>query len=144
MFQFCTVQAILYRSRVINCLADPLEREQLAIRSADHNTSAEISGFMLYREGQFMQYIEGEQAPLNALFSEICNDPRHDVRVHLKQSFTARRFPNWQMKLDPEESLDEMVLDSLWNMLTAAVLGVTTDGVWATLDSYSRYTCLKL
>lgn len=99
---------------------------------------------MLYREGQIMQYIEGEQAPLNALFSKICNDPRHDVRVHLKQSFTARRFPDWHMKLDPEESLDEMVLDSLWNMLTAAAVGVATDGVWAMLDFYSRDACLKL
>ena len=138
------MQAILYKSRALNCLTDPLEREQLAIRSADRNASAEISGFMLYREGQFMQYIEGEQAPLNALFSKICNDPRHDVRVHLKQSFTARRFPDWQMKLDPEESLDKMVLDSLWNMLTAAAVGVATDGVWAMLDSYSRYAYLKL
>ena len=138
------MQAILYRSRVINCLTDPLEREQLATRSADRNASAEISGFMLYREGQFMQYIEGEQAPLNALFAEICKDPRHDVRAQLKQSFDVRRFPNWHMKFEPEDSLDAMAFDSLWNMLTAAVLGAATEGVWMTLGCYARFARMKL
>ena len=138
------MQAILYRSRAFNRLADPEARELLATTSATRNATAEISGFMLYREGQFMQYIEGEQAPLNALFSKICNDPRHEVRAHVKETLNARRFPNWRMKLDPEDTLDAMALESLWNMLTATAVGGSADGVWATLDSYARYAGVKL
>ena len=125
-------------------MENPQLRAKLVIASELRNASNGISGFMLYREGQFMQYIEGEQASLNALFSNICNDPRHDVRCHVRASVQARRFPNWLMKQDPVDSCDAMALDSLWNMLNATALGTSAEGVWATLDAYARFVYLQL
>lgn len=138
------MQAILYRSRAFNRLADPDARELLATTSATRNASAEISGFMLYREGHFMQYIEGEQGPLNALFAKICADSRHEVRAHISESIQTRRFPNWRMKLDPEDYMDALALESLWNMLAATAVGQSPEGAWSTLDTYAQYAGLKL
>lgn len=42
-----------------------------------NNKSADITGMLLYRDGFFIQAIEGEEAQVDALYNRIVQDTRH-------------------------------------------------------------------
>ena len=45
--------------------------------SVQRNKRAGITGLLLYKDGSFMQALEGEEATAAALFAKISRDPRH-------------------------------------------------------------------
>ena len=57
-----------------------------------------ITGLLIYRQGEFMQALEGEEATVRALFATIRDDPRHQ-HVHLLVGLKVpkRYFPRWSM-----------------------------------------------
>ncbi|MCX7097548.1 MAG: BLUF domain-containing protein [Methylococcales bacterium] len=62
------------------------------------NKEHEITGMLLFREGFFMQAIEGEQDDVEKLFESIAKDPRHrDVLLIYNKPITMRGFPDWTM-----------------------------------------------
>lgn len=67
-------------------------------KSRANNTLLGITGMLLYKDGNFMQVIEGPDEPIKDLFNKISRDPRHKgVIVLLKQKITQREFPDWSM-----------------------------------------------
>jgi hypothetical protein len=63
-----------------------------------HNSAKGITGVLLYRDGKFIQAIEGEPEVLDSLMERIQLDDRHEaVTVLLRETIEARRFPNWLM-----------------------------------------------
>ena len=70
----------------------------LLVRARAHNTTAEISGMLLHVDGVFFQVLEGEPAPVRALFAQISKDDRHrNVLLLLEHEIAARNFPDWSM-----------------------------------------------
>ncbi|MGI4834605.1 MAG: BLUF domain-containing protein [Janthinobacterium lividum] len=43
---------------------------------AEHQR-AQLTGLLLYREGRFLQILEGSETPLREFFSRVAADPRH-------------------------------------------------------------------
>jgi hypothetical protein len=88
---------LLYVSRATSVVsADDLNA--LSARSAVRNSSASVTGMLLYSRGSFLQLLEGRAAVLDALFKRILADPRHtDVQVLLKAPAPNRLFPRWYM-----------------------------------------------
>lgn len=71
---------------------------QLLEQAGEKNKRLGITGILLYREGNILQTLEGEQAVVEALFQTIARDPRHsDVMVLLRGPIEARVFPDWSM-----------------------------------------------
>ncbi len=64
-----------------------------------------ITGLLLYKQGEFMQALEGEEATVRSLFATIRDDPRHQ-HVHLLVGLEVpkRYFPRWSMGFN---NLDE-------------------------------------
>ena len=60
-------------------------------KSTHRNTKAGITGLLLYKEGSFMQVLEGEEKPVKALFSKISHDPRHRNIITLIQERIEKR-----------------------------------------------------
>jgi hypothetical protein len=56
---------------------DRAELMELLKGSVQRNTRAGITGLLLYKDGTFMQALEGETAVVIALFSKISHDSRH-------------------------------------------------------------------
>jgi hypothetical protein len=55
---------------------------------------------LLYKDGNFMQVLEGEEAPVQALYAKIRRDPRHRGVLSLLQGpVDDRQFPSWSMGL---------------------------------------------
>lgn len=71
---------------------------QLLSSARKHNADKGITGLLLYQGGHFLQVLEGEAAPVRALFKQICDDPRHrDVALLFEELVSHSQYPNWSM-----------------------------------------------
>ena len=62
------------------------------------NEKLNVTGLLLYREGFFIQALEGEEDTIDALFDRISKDSRHrDVTTVYKKPIKQRAFPDWTM-----------------------------------------------
>jgi hypothetical protein len=78
------------------------------------NGKRDISGYLLYKNCYFMQYLEGEKADIDHLYQKIIRDPRHtDIfTVYLGQG-EERLFADWEMGfMGPEEFTGVKGLDT--------------------------------
>lgn len=72
--------------------------ELLLHKSRSNNEQHGITGMLLYKEGTFLQVIEGEEAPLRQLYRNISRDPLHfDPIIILDEPVEARSFSHWTM-----------------------------------------------
>lgn len=82
-------------------------------QSARNNPSADITGFLLFREGRFLQLIEGPLMALEMLLAQLAQDERHRaVEVLSRVPIARRSFPRWRMRRvgvngDPLGELEE-------------------------------------
>jgi hypothetical protein len=90
---------LVYLSSATSLLSKPQLLELLA-KSRDNNVRAGITGLLLYKEGNFMQVLEGEEREVLATHSRIECDSRHKGLITLlSESIPERRFPGWSMSL---------------------------------------------
>ena len=70
----------------------------LLARSRANNSRLEVTGILLYRQGTFLQVLEGPRAAVDELYATIARDERHhEVSTVLVEDRRARRFPDWTM-----------------------------------------------
>ncbi len=63
-----------------------------------NNARREVTGMLLYKDGNFMQVIEGEEAVVRGLYSKLQSDPRHfGFLTLLEEKITQRQFADWSM-----------------------------------------------
>lgn len=66
------------------------------------NFELDITGSLVFRNGRFMQILEGPEEGVRQVFHKIRSDPRHtDIHVGASQPITARQFANWTMGYRP-------------------------------------------
>ncbi|MEO7414184.1 MAG: BLUF domain-containing protein [Opitutaceae bacterium] len=71
------------------------------------NSLVGVSGMLLYRDGNFMQVLEGEEPVVRGVHLRIARDPRHSGLLTLLQGAVAERsFPNWTMGFRNLESAE--------------------------------------
>lgn len=85
-------------------LSDLLELLTLA---RDKNLRLGVTGMLLYRDGDFIQLLEGEKSVVQALLATIMADPRHSrPMVIFESEAQSRLFSDWSMGFrnlsDPE------------------------------------------
>ena len=74
------------------------ELNELLKGSVQRNTRAGITGLLLYKDGTFMQALEGEEPVVIALFAKISRDRRHHHVIPLIHGpIEQRNFPNSAM-----------------------------------------------
>lgn len=63
-----------------------------------NNERLGITGMLLYRDGNFMQVLEGEEPMVRDLYARIERDPRHQGSIILlEESLKRRQFGEWSM-----------------------------------------------
>jgi hypothetical protein len=73
----------------------------------EHNGGKNITGMLLYRDGYFIQALEGEAADVDALYAKIQKDPRHHhVLTVFRNTIEKRIFDNWAMGFNHIEEID--------------------------------------
>ena len=89
--------SIIYASSAVRLL-DRKELVDLLEYSREKNVKYDITGMLLYRGGNFIQVIEGEDEEVLQLYNNIKADPRHkDVTLLSKDPIAKRQFPDWRM-----------------------------------------------
>jgi hypothetical protein len=75
--------------------------------SRRNNEPAAITGMLLYRDGNFMQVLEGEDTAVTGTHDRIKLDPRHDGLITLlKAPIPQRDFGDWSMGFRNLESME--------------------------------------
>ena len=70
----------------------------LLAESRDNNARLGLTGVLLYREGRFLQLLEGEDDVVRDRMDVIALDPRHQhVAILLEDPIETRQFPEWTM-----------------------------------------------
>jgi hypothetical protein len=88
---------LLYVSSAVNAFSKDALIELLA-KAREQNTRLGITGLLLYRDGNFMQALEGEEKTVRALADRISADPRHQgVIILYTAPIKERQFPDWAM-----------------------------------------------
>ncbi len=84
------------------------ELEELLVDIRKRNKLQKVTGLLLYKDGAFIQLIEGKTNTIQNLFERIKNDKRHsNIVLLLEESIKKRAFPDWTMgyfKLNKEQS----------------------------------------
>ncbi|MCE9644997.1 MAG: BLUF domain-containing protein [Chloroflexi bacterium] len=89
--------SLIYVSTSVKLLNDQELLDILKV-SRENNLSGAVTGLLLYKGGNFMQVLEGEEAVVTALYEKIKADPRHkDVSIISKEQIQARQFHAWEM-----------------------------------------------
>ena len=85
----------------------PSELVDLLSKSRTYNTEVGITGMLLYKDGNFMQVIEGEEEAVLTLYAKIERDTRHKGLLTLLQGpLTERQFPDWSMGFTDLNAVD--------------------------------------
>ncbi|HTE43380.1 MAG TPA: BLUF domain-containing protein [Steroidobacteraceae bacterium] len=99
--------SLVYASSASRPITDS-DLDQLLAAARLNNERHGITGLLLYKDGNFMQAIEGPDEAVNRVFDHIRQDSRHHgVLLLLKQQVTERQFPNWSMSLQNVDRLGE-------------------------------------
>ncbi len=88
---------LVYSSLAVTPFTDA-ELLELLRKARVANASLGVTGLLLYKQGGFMQALEGTEGPVLALYRLIRKDLRHHRIITLLSSPTTERlFPDWSM-----------------------------------------------
>lgn len=79
--------------------------------SRRNNTKVNVTGLLLYHDGNIIQFLEGEQEVVQELYNRIASDRRHKgVLPLLTRKIKSRDFGSWSMgfKNVTEEEKDKL------------------------------------
>ena len=102
---------LIYVSTASGAMSDQDLVEILQV-SRRNNAQSGLSGMLLYKDGTFMQVLEGEQETLKQRYSIIAEDPRHkDLMLLSEKPIEQRSFADWSMGFHNLKALDDEVLE---------------------------------
>ncbi|HEY0817426.1 MAG TPA: BLUF domain-containing protein [Rhizobacter sp.] len=99
------IRAIVYVSASVQPMRDAM-LEALLVEARQLNLESGVTGALIYSDGIFMQYFEGEHGPMAQTYERIRKSRKHSRLVELmNEPAHAREFPDWQMALaQPSQS----------------------------------------
>ncbi|MFQ3251196.1 MAG: hypothetical protein ACI9O6_003043 [Glaciecola sp.] len=92
-----SLKQIIYSSRATQKF-DDLSLSELLKKSRDYNLRDGVTGILLFRNGSFMQVLEGPSNVVEQTFQRISEDTRHTSILKMyEEIITKRDFPEWTM-----------------------------------------------
>lgn len=88
---------LVYISSAIRLMTEA-ELSELLLKSRQNNDRVGGTGLLLYKDGNFMQVLEGEELEVATVHARIMEDTRHkDIPTLLRDPIDARNFGQWSM-----------------------------------------------
>jgi hypothetical protein len=88
---------IIYSSSATTPFSEQQLDELLQV-SRRNNLAADITGMLLYKDGNFMQTLEGPEIAVQRLVEKIRSDPRHrNFTTLMEGTILERSFGSWSM-----------------------------------------------
>ncbi|MGB3464870.1 MAG: BLUF domain-containing protein [Cyclobacteriaceae bacterium] len=106
------LSCLVYTSfRKPNC--DEQELQNILKSCQNNNKPKGITGVLLHSKSRFLQYLEGDETQIVALYNKIKEDPRHaSVTQRDLKKIDKRVFPSWAMA-HKEMSSENIAYDSM-------------------------------
>lgn len=102
---------LVYVSSAVR-LMEEADLDGLLSQARENNARRNITGMLLYKDGSFMQAIEGEEADVLNIHGKILKDARHKgVITLLKGELKERQFSEWSMAFTNVNSLNQTERD---------------------------------
>ena len=90
---------LVYVSRITEEFSDQ-DLHAILCASQRNNLLLNITGILVYKNGRFMQFLEGSEFNVLKIFTVIKKDFRHhDIDVIRKKKILKRQYENWRMRL---------------------------------------------
>ena len=87
---------LIYASEGVNIAEDDLNA--ILKSSNENNVARDITGILMYGDGQFIQVLEGPRDQVKSLYAKIEKDPRHqNTECLLEEEIEDRVFGQWAM-----------------------------------------------
>ena len=93
---------LVYLSRETEPFTPEALRSLLA-HARRNNAALGITGMLLYRDGHFLQALEGDETTVRSLCAKISRDSRHSQVTYLfEENIEEREFADWSMGFHDE------------------------------------------
>jgi hypothetical protein len=130
----------------VSSATQPFTKQELVdllATSRENNSRIGITGMLLYRGGNFMQVLEGEEQAVRNLYGRICRDPRHHGQIVIDEgSYDERQFAEWSMgfrNLSDEDVLALPGFNPFMNVQLGAEEFQANPGLcWGLLDLFRK------
>lgn len=91
----------------------------ILVSARRNNAKNDITGILLYHQGQFFQVLEGPEKKVRACFKRIEADPRHNgVIVLFDAPAEERCFHGWDMAAVAIDSFDQALRSKVIDLLS--------------------------
>jgi Sensors of blue-light using FAD len=88
---------LIYLSSALSEMSEARLEDLLSV-ARRNNLAAGVTGMLLYLDGNFIQYLEGDEPVVRRIFDKIESDPRHHGVIVVDEGKTDRRlFDDWAM-----------------------------------------------
>ena len=109
------VHQIIYTSAALPSATQD-EFRSIARQSSINNKTLDVTGIMLYFQGNIMQVLEGDKDTVVTLFERIKSDKRHtSITKLLSRDANSREFSDWSMGFSDAGSENSIELSFLLN-----------------------------
>ena len=124
-------------------LMNDAELVELLRQCRDNNARRDVTGMLLYKDGNFIQALEGPERAVTELHARIARDPRHRQMITLLQEPTSERdFTGWSMGFRQLDALDGSDHEAFNTFLQTPAQGPqpgdASRKVWKLLLSFKR------
>lgn len=115
--------ALVYISFATKNLSET-ELTEILQKARENNQKLDVTGMLLYRNGFFIQVLEGEDKVVMPLYEKIKQDARHRsiLMIH-KGGIRQRSFQDWSMGFQFIENKDLAGLDGFSDFLDKPFTG---------------------
>jgi hypothetical protein len=129
---------VVFQLAYASVAARPFDADALVAllrQSRADNVEHGVTGMLLYREGRFLQLLEGAQDDVRRLYATIVRDPRHrDVTTVAERHRLLRQFPSWTMAF--RDLVGEPIAEPGYSALVDEALEQVPWAVEALLDRF--------
>lgn len=117
---------LIYISTATHLLSEQELTDILTVCRKNNQINS-ITGVLLYNEGTFIQFLEGEEAAINYIYDIITSDERHKNIIKLTEGeIDKRNFPDWTMGF---KALNAAQMESVEGYINPNKKVFNTDGM---------------
>lgn len=103
---------LLFTSKAVKELT-PQDLIHIHNQGARNNLKNDITGLLLYHNGEFVHLMEGEKQKVQDMCSKILLDKRHtDISLLLQDTTKRKYFENWSIAFQHFEEIDTTQLSN--------------------------------
>jgi len=121
---------LIYVSSAYKLLSSNELSDLLSV-SVKNNVLRNITGFLIYLDGNFIQVLEGHEVDVDFFYNKILSDKRHhDVIIIDRSNIDCRDFESWSMgfkALDHDEIAQITGYSTISNLKSLAMNGDALD-----------------